>query len=85
MRDYNIIYNIYISRNLATQRENIYIILNYANKILTLYYIVEIYRNSIILDINKNFIIIKLYNFLRAEIFIIVKDSRINVIIINKV
>ena len=38
--------NIYINRNLATLRENIYIILNYANKILVLYYTVEVYRNK---------------------------------------
>ena len=35
----------YISRNLATLRENIYIILNYANKILVIYYTAEVYRN----------------------------------------
>ena len=34
-----------MSRNLATLRENIYIILNYANKTLALYYTAEIYRN----------------------------------------
>ena len=47
MRDHNIIYNIYISRNLATQRENIYTIPNHANKTLALYYAAEAYRNKI--------------------------------------
>ena len=40
------VWNIYISRNLATQRENMCAILNYVNKILTLYYATEVYRNK---------------------------------------
>ena len=63
MRDYNIIYNIYIIRNLATLRENINIILNYANKTLALYYIIEIYRN--ILRSLSHIRIIIIYIYLR--------------------
>ena len=40
---------------------------------------------SIVFNLNKNFIIIKLCNFSRVEMFIIVKDFKINVIIINKI
>ena len=44
--NYNIIYKyIYIFRNLATQRENIYVILNYANEILVLCYAIKAYRD----------------------------------------
>ena len=38
--------NIYISRNLATQRENICAMLNYVSEILALYYTTEVYRNK---------------------------------------
>ena len=40
---------------------------------------------DIVLDINKDLIIIKLYNFLWVEIFIVIKGFKINAIIINKV
>ena len=39
----------------------------------------------IILDINKDLIIIKFYNLLLILIFIIVKDPRTDIIIINKI
>ena len=39
-------WNIYIFRNLTTQQENMYVILNYANETLVLYYTVETYRNN---------------------------------------
>ena len=59
MRDYNIVYNIYMIRNLATLRKNIYIILNYANKTIALYYTYETYRD--IFYTSKYFYLILLY------------------------
>ena len=46
MRDYNMVCNIYISRNLATLRENMCAILNYVSETLVLCYTAEVYRNK---------------------------------------
>ena len=64
-------------------RWEIYIIDNFFTK--TFINIDIIKSENIIFDINKNLIIIKLYNFLRVKRYIIVKGFKINAIIINKI
>ena len=52
------IYNIYMARNLATLRKNIYTMLSHANEILALYYAVEVYREKYSQKNKKYYILI---------------------------